>query len=369
MKNLKKLINPHTLNLTPYQPGKPIETLAAEYAIPVESIAKLASNESPLGPAPKAIEAMKNAAKEMHLYPDGAAMELRAKLAAHYNLTPDHFAVGQGSNELLELLGHAFLNPEHGLVMSQYAFVVYKLVAKLFDAPCTEVKATARFGHDPKRLIKAANAKGVRLLMICNPNNPTGTFLTRSQLVGILDNVPSSVLVVLDEAYAEIATTRRFPDTVRLLENYPNLMILRTFSKAYGLAGLRIGYAIAHPKLTEVLNRVRQPFNTSRMAQIAAGAALEDVEFLRRSVRHYRAATELFTDFFDGLGLTYIPTCTNFILVNVGDGAAVVQALEKKGLITRPMGAYGLPEWIRISFGTTQENHRLIGELQTILAR
>lgn len=369
MKNIEKLVKPHVMKLVPYQPGKPIETLARELGIAQDCIAKMASNESPMGPSPKAVDAMKAAASEMQLYPDGACLQLKDKLATHYGLSADHFAVGAGSNELIELLGLAFLNPENGIVMSQYSFAVYRLVAKLFRAPCTEVPATSGFGHDVRGMIRASKQKNVRMVFICNPNNPTGTFLNRRELSTLISGIPEDVLVVLDEAYAEIAIHRRFPETVSLLNEHPNLLILRTFSKAYGLAGLRIGYAMGSPNVVKMFERVRQPFNVNRMAQIAACAALDDHEFVKQSVIHYRCSASLFYDFFGKVGLHYIPTVTNFLLVNVGDGQAMFEKLEKQGLITRPMGAYNLKEWLRISFGTTEENRRLIDTMSAILTQ
>lgn len=369
MKNLSNLVNSHVMGLVSYQPGKPIETLARELGIDPESIAKMASNESPLGPSPKAVKAMCAAAAEMQLYPDGAALELKEKLSAHYGLPADHFVIGNGSNELIELLGHAFLNEKNALIMSQYAFVVYKLVAKMFCASCEEVPAMPDFGHDVYGLIRAAKQRNARLLFVCNPNNPTGNFLSRRDLERLLNGVPEEVIVVFDEAYAELAHNRRFPETVSLLEKHPNLIILRTFSKAYGLAGLRIGYAIASPELCGVMNRVRQPFNVSRIAQIAACSALDDQGFVQKGVRHYRHAAEQFSAFFHSLNIPYIPTCTNFILAKVGDGQKLFEKLEKQGLITRPMGPYKLPEWLRISFGTETENQRLIDAMSKLLRR
>lgn len=353
--------------LKPYQPGKPIETLAREIQMDPSTIAKLASNECPMGPSPKAMRAMRNAMTHMHLYPDGASLDLIDKLAQFYKIPTRHFAIGAGSNELLELLGHIFLDEKHGAVMSQYSFAVYKLVCKLFNAPFNEVNATEDFGHDLKKMLKAANAKNNSIVFICNPNNPTGNMLTLDEIDDFMQHVNSDKLVVLDEAYAEVAIMKKYQTAIPLLKKYPNLLILRTFSKGYGLAGLRIGYAIGDPQIIALFNKVRQPFNVNRMAQFAAIAALDDQLFVRKVRQHCVEAAEHYVRLCKKLNRRYIPTCTNFILIHVGDGPKVFEALEQRGLIARPMTPYGLPEWLRISFGNTEENQRMIQALELIL--
>lgn len=361
MYNIEKLAQAHILKLKPYQPGKPIETVAREHHLDLENIAKLASNETPFGPSPRAKRAMRHVADEQHLYPDGASVNLREGLAQHYHLKPENFMIGQGSNEILELLGHAFLSLGHGVVTTAYSFAVYRLVARLFNAPFFEVPVNKKFVVSSNAVADAViERKNTRLLMLCNPNNPTGTFMEMQDLETILNRVSEDVLVVLDEAYAEIALSYRFPNSIPLIEKYPNLLILRTFSKAYGLAGLRIGYAIGNPAVIDVLNRVRQPFNTSRMAQVAALAALKDQAFVKKVRAHFKKSAQLFSDFFESRHLDYIPTCANFILVKTNHGTDVCHELEQKGLIIRPMDPYQLPDWVRISFGTDEENARLI---------
>ncbi len=367
MENLDALTKSHILDLKPYQPGKPIETLAREIGMDPLSIAKLASNECPLGPSPKAKRAMRNAMHHMHLYPDGACLDLVDKLAELYKLPKDYFAIGNGSNELIELLGAAYLDEKNGVLMSQYAFVVYKLVARLFNAPCIETPANEELGHDLKTMLKDSKNKNVRLIFICNPNNPTGSMLTLNEIDTFMQKVDKQKIVIIDEAYAEVAIRRNYQSAVSLIDKYPNLMVLRTFSKGYGLAGLRIGYAIAQPDLIKVFNRVRQPFNVNRMAQFAAIAALDDKMFVRKVRTACSVANEQYVDLCRKLNLRHIPTCANFILIQVGEGNKVFELLEKEGLIVRPMGPYGLSEWIRISFGTEEENQRLIQALERIL--
>lgn len=353
-------------SIMPYQPGKPISELAREMGIPEASIVKLASNENPLGMSAAAREAAKRALCEGARYPDGSAFAFKAALCRKFGLRQEQLVVGNGSNDVLEIAAQAFLAPGLSTVYAQHAFAVYPLATNARGARGIEVPAK-NFGHDLDAMA-AAIAPDTRMVFIANPNNPTGTFIPGPQLEAFLRKVPQDVLVVLDEAYTEYLADDQRYDAIAWLERYPNLLVSRTLSKAYGLAGLRVGYAIAHPEVADLMNRVRQPFNVSSIALAAAEAVLADDEFLARSADINRRGMTQLTAAFAALGLEWIPSAGNFVTVKVGDAAAVNQSLLRQGVIVRPIAGYGMPHWLRVSIGLPEENARFIEALEQALA-
>ena len=351
--------------IAPYQPGKPVSELAREMGIPEESIVKLASNENPRGASPRAIAAMRIAIEETGRYPDGNGFALKDALSKRYGLTPDRIVLGNGSNDVLEMAARAFLAPGTSSVYSQHAFVVYSLATQAIGA--TGIVVPARdFGHDLDAMAKAVRSD-TRVVFVANPNNPTGTWLTPQAVRAFLQKIPADVLVVLDEAYNEYLDAEDRSDAVRWSDEFPNLVVSRTFSKAYGLAGLRVGYGFSHPRVVDLMNRVRQPFNVSDIAQAAATAALHDHEFVEQSTLLNKQGMKALTEGFRRLGLSWIPSHGNFVCVKVGEGAAVFQRLLRQGVIVRPVAAYVMPEYLRISIGTESENARFLAALETVL--
>ena len=361
--NYATLVKPSVLTQPVYEPGKPIEYVARELGLDPAGIVKLASNENPFGPSPRAAAAAKAAIDHGELYPDGGCFELRQKLAAKWNLGPDQFVIGNGSNEIIELLGHAFVGPGDEVVMADPAFVVYKLVTLLFGAKAIEVPLR-EWRHDLAAMAAAITPR-TKLVFVCSPNNPTGTANTEAELVAFVRSLPAHVVAVFDEAYAEYVENA--PDLRPLIAEGRRLVCLRTFSKIYGLASLRIGYGYASAELCGLLNRVRQPFNVNAIAQAAAIAALGDVDFAARCVRENRAGLEQIERGCRALGLPVVSSVANFLLVKVGDGAKVFEALQRRGIIVRPVKSYGLPEWVRVTVGTREQNDRLIAELKTLV--
>lgn len=355
-------------DLMVYEPGRPIEEVARELGFTdIAGFLKLASNENELGPSPKALEAMRAAAPEMHRYPDGGCFYLKEKLAKQLDVAPENLLFGCGSNELIVFLCHVFLNRETNLVMSDKAFAVYFLAAALFESGVIRVPTDEGFGHDLDGMLAAITPE-TRIVAICNPNNPTGTLLDQAAIDRFMDRVPDHVLTVFDEAYFELVPEERKPDVLKYVKaGRENVVVLRTFSKAYGLAGLRIGYAVGQPEVIGLLNRVRQPFNVNAMAQAAAMAALDDSEFIEETRETVMAGLEQFSGAFAEMGLEYVPSVCNFILVKTGNGRDVCGALQKRKVIARPMAPYGMPEWIRISTGTAAQNSVCIRELQAVL--
>lgn len=352
--------------IAPYQPGKPIAELARELGLQEDGIIKLASNENPLGASPKAVAAMQAALPEVGRYPDGNGFELKAAISRKYGIAQDHIVLGNGSNDVLEMAARAFLAAGASAVYSQHAFAVYPLATQATGAEGIEVPAR-EFGHDLDAMAAAIRAD-TRIVFMANPNNPTGTWIAPDAVLEFLRKVPSNVLVVLDEAYNEYLEPHLRGDSARWLEEFPNLAISRTFSKAYGLAGLRIGYALVRPQVADLMNRVRQPFNVSHLAQVAAVAALADQEFVQKSYALNRDGMRMLTEAFRRLGLSWIPSHANFVSFRVGDGAGVFQRLLRLGVIVRPVGAYGMPEHLRVSIGTQAENQRFLAALETTLA-
>lgn len=358
-------LNPALQNLPVYQPGRPIEEVARELGLPASHVIKLASNENPLGPSPAALGAMEKTLQQLHLYPDGNAFYLKQKLAGQLDLEPRHLILGNGSNEIIEFVGHALMARGTDVIVSQYCFAVYPIVTRLFDANLITVPAK-NHGHDLPAMLRAITPR-TRVIFVANPNNPTGTLAPRAEVMRIVNETPPNVLLVMDEAYVEFLDEPI--DLLPLIRRgeKPNLLLMRTFSKIYGLAGLRLGYGMGPPELIAALEKVRQPFNVNALIQAGAVAALDDDEHMRRTRLNNAAGLKFFEEAFRQLKLPFVPSAANFIMVRVGDGLGVFTALQKLGAITRPMGSYQLPEWIRISIGTTEENSRCLAGLKQVL--
>jgi histidinol-phosphate aminotransferase len=351
--------------IAPYQPGKPISELAREMGLEENEIVKLASNENPLGPSPRTLEAVHAALPGIARYPDGNGFELKSALARRYGVTLEQIVLGNGSNDLLEFAARAFLVPGASAVYSQHAFAVYPLVTQAVGARGIEV-AARDFGHDLSAMLDAT-CEDSRVIFVANPNNPTGTLLSTESLLDFLEQVPRTVLVVLDEAYTEYLDENVRPDSISWLKRFPNLMITRTFSKAYGLAGLRIGFALAHPAVADMLNRVRQPFNVNSLAQTAALAALGDEAYLKQGCMINQQGMSQITDGFRRLGISFIPSYGNFVSFRIGNATAMYQRLLKQGVIVRPVANYGMPEFLRVSIGLETENAKFLQALQAAL--
>jgi histidinol-phosphate aminotransferase len=356
--------------LAPYQAGKPIAEVAREFGLDEAKIVKLASNENPLGMPESAKQAMLKATAELARYPDANAFDLKAAISAKYDVPQDWITLGNGSNDILELCAHAFVEPSQSVVFAEYSFAVYPLATQAVGGRAIVVPAK-NFGHDLPAMAKAITPD-TRLVFIANPNNPTGTYVPAHELEAFLDSVPLQVVVVLDEAYNEYLAPELQYDSVAWVRRYPNLVVSRTMSKAYGLAGLRVGFAIAQPTVTDLLNRIRQPFNVNSLAQAAAIAALNDAEFLARSAKVNAEGYRQLTQAFEAMRLEYVPSYGNFILFKAGNddqaGTRVNLALLKQGVIVRPVGSYSLPQWLRVSIGLPEENAAFIDALQQALA-
>jgi histidinol-phosphate aminotransferase len=351
--------------VAPYQPGKPISELAREMGLEESGIVKLASNENPLGVSPLAREAIQAQLQGLARYPDGNGFELKRALAIRYRVGQDHIVLGNGSNDVLELVARCFLGNGTSAVMSQHAFVVYHLATQVAGAARLETPAN-HYGHDLPAMASAVR-ENTRVIWIANPNNPTGTFVPAPEVEAFLRRVPTRVVVVLDEAYNEYLPDEVQADSVRWLQQFPNLVITRTFSKAYGLAGLRVGFAMAHPEVADLMNRVRQPFNVSVVAQAAAEAALNDREFVHKSVELNRSGMRQIIEGLEELNLQYIPSFGNFVSFRASGAAQVYQRLLRHGVIVRPIGVYGMPEHLRVTIGLPAENERFLSALRLAL--
>ncbi len=359
------LTNTALKDLPTYQPGRPIEEVARELGRPAADIIKLASNENPLGPSPAALAAMQKVLAGLNLYPDGNAYYLNQKLAAKLGVETAHLILGNGSNEIIEFVGHAYLAPGVDVVVSQYSFAVYPLVTKLFGANLVTVPAK-KHGHDLPAMLRAITPQ-TRAIFVANPNNPTGTVVDRKELVAFAGQIPADVLLVIDEAYIEfLDDPADFVSEIKLGRK-ANVLLMRTFSKIFGLAGLRLGYGIGHPDLIAAFEKVRQPFNINAIAQAGALAALDDVEHMRKTRANNFAGLTFFEKAFRERNLEFIPSSANFILVRVGDGQKVFEAMQRQGVIVRPMGGYQLGEWIRITIGRPPENERCLKALKAVL--
>ena len=354
--------HPHVLNLVAYEPGKPVEELAREMGLKPSEIIKLASNENPLGPSPLAIQAMRETLERSHFYPDGGAWALRNAIAEKLGLERANVILGNGSNEIIEFIGHAFLKPGDEVVTAGHAFAVYSLMAQLFGAKTIEVP-DPNFTHDLDAMLAAITPR-TRQVFIANPNNPTGTLVGQEAIDRFMARVPDHVLVIFDEAYYEFLDNP--PDVLRFVRENRNVVVMRTFSKIQGLANLRIGYGLAPARIAEVLQKTRQPFNANGIAQAGALAGLADENHMRRTRELTNEGREYLEAEFAKMGLTFVPSAANFVLVHVGDGDAVFKALLRRGLIVRAMRSYKLPEWIRVSVGTMEQNRAFIENLRLL---
>jgi histidinol-phosphate aminotransferase len=358
------LVAPGISALTPYVPGKPLAELERELGIR-DSI-KLASNENPLGPSPQVVARLQTQLHDLARYPDGGGFALRRALADWHGVTPAAITLGNGSNDVLDLIARTFLYPGVEAIFSEHAFAVYPICIQAVGATA-RVAAARDYGHDLAALMAQVSAQ-TRVIFIANPNNPTGTWLRSDALRAFIAALPQQVIVVVDEAYFEYVEEADYPDTSRWIADFPNLIVTRTFSKAYGLAGLRVGYGLSHPDVAELLNRVRQPFNVNSLAQSAAEVALQDAEHVRAVVALNRAGMAQLITGIEALGLGYIPSVANFITVDMGRAAAPIdQALLRRGCIVRPLGNYGLPQHLRISIGLPAENTRFLETLAQVL--
>jgi len=355
--------NAQLRDLAVYQPGKPIEETARELGCEPAEIIKLASNENPLGPSPNAIAAMREAIENAHLYPDGGAFYLRNAISKKLNITPDHIILGNGSNEIIELLAHAFIERGDAVVTSEHAFVAYKIIARVFGAETIEAP-NRDYGHDLDAILDTITDR-TELVFIANPNNPTGTLLSGDMIERFMSRVPPHLIVVFDEAYYEFVD--RMPDTLRYIHEDRNVIVLRTFSKIHGLASVRVGYGIARPELIEVLQKTREPFNVNGIGQIGALAALADEEHQRKTKELTDEGRSYFEKEFAAMNLRFIPSAANFVLLNVGDGLSVFRALLERKVIVRAMKGYNLPEWVRITIGTMAQNRRCVAALREVL--
>ncbi len=364
-KTLQELAQPQVLKLVPYSPGRPIEEVQREYGL--DDVLKLASNENPLGPSPLALQAIREVLSGLHRYPDGGCHSLRESLGRHLTVEPEQLCVGNGSNELLELVTRAFVGPGDEAVMGHPAFIVYRSVCQAVGCQIREVPLKA-YTHDLREMLQAVTRR-TKLVFLGNPNNPTGTCVAPSDLHNFVLELPGHVILMVDEAYREYLPRHLQPDLLRYIREGRHLLALRTFSKAYGLAGLRVGYGIGSREMIEILNRVRQPFNVNALAQRAALAALGDSAHLEATLRMTEMGRRALQSSLEELGLSYVPSVTNFILTNVRmQGAGVAAALFRRGVIVRSMEGYGLPSYIRVTIGTPQENRRVVDALAAVLA-
>ncbi|HST29542.1 MAG TPA: histidinol-phosphate transaminase [Chthoniobacterales bacterium] len=357
-------VNPQLHKLDVYEPGKPIDETARELKVDPREIVKLASNENPLGPSPKALAAMHSAIDSAQLYPEGSGVYLRTKISDRLGLLPKNIILGNGSNEIIELIGHAFLDRDAAIVTPAHAFIAYRLVAQLFGAETIEVP-TPDFQPDLDAVLSAITSS-TKLVFIANPNNPTGALISQEQIDDFMKRMPEHVVTVFDEAYYEFLDHP--PDTLRYVREDRNIIVLRTFSKIHGLASLRVGYGIANPPLIEVLQKTRQPFNVNGLGQAAAIAALEDPDHVGKT-KHVVDLGRMFLEReLTTMKLRVIPSAANFVFVRVGDGPAVFKEMLARKIIVRPLVGYGLPEWLRITVGTMEQNQKCIEALKQVLA-
>ena len=364
-KDLLSCANPGVVGLAPYQPGKPVEELERELGI--SDAVKLASNENPLGPPPAVRRFLAECPLDLARYPDGNGFRLKRALAERFGIAPDRITLGNGSNDVLELVARVFLQPGRSAVFSEHAFAVYPIVTQATGAEA-HVAPARDYGHDLDAM-RARITNDTRVVFIANPNNPTGTWLDAASLERFLTSVPEDVVVVLDEAYVEYVEAPEYPDSLPWLERFPNLVVTRTFSKIHGLAGLRVGYALSSPQIADLLNRVRQPFNVNALAQEAALLALEDKAHVARSRANNREGMAFWEGALTDMGLAWIPSVGNFITVDLGRPAAPVnEALLREGVIVRPVANYGLPNHLRITIGGPEENERAADALRKVLA-
>lgn len=370
-KSFLSMATPGVQQLTPYQPGKPVEELERELGI--RNSIKLASNENPLGPGKNAISAIESHMRQINYYPDGGGYALSQRIAELQGVDRKCITLGNGSNDILELVTRAFLTSQHSAVFSEYSFAVYPIVVQAVGARANVARAYPEdhrempLGHDPEAMLSAID-DDTRIVFIANPNNPTGTWLTPDVLENMFSRIAGDIIIVLDLAYTEYLDDALKPPVNRWLQQFPNLVITRTFSKIYALAGLRIGYSVSHPEIADLLNRVRQPFNTNLLAQAAALASLDDEEHVIKSVNMNNQGKQLLQQGFEKIGLNYLPTMGNFIAVNVAqDGALLYQKLLRQGVIVRPVANYAMPQYLRVTIGTQEQNERFLTTLDQCL--
>ena len=364
MNNIYSLAVEGVQKLIPYKAGKPIEELERELGI--SNIVKLASNENPLGIGEKARTAIQSAIADLALYPDGSGFNLKTALAKKYSVSTEQITLGNGSNEILELVARAFVAPENEVIFSQYAFAVYPIVTQAVGAKAV-VTPAINYGHDLNEMLLRVTTK-TRVVFIANPNNPTGTLLKQEAIQHFINLLPEHVICVLDEAYFEFVSQNEAIDSVSWLQKFPNLIITRTFSKAYGLAGLRVGYSLSSVAIADLLNRIRQPFNNNSLALVAAEAALNDVKHVRETIDNNLAGMKQLTEGFEALALSWIPSAGNFVSVDLKqDGMPIYEALLQKGVIVRPIGVYEMPSFLRISIGTHAENTKFLTAFKDVL--
>ncbi len=360
-----ELANKVVSKMPVYEPGKPIEYVAREFGIDPADIVKMASNENPFGASPKALAAVRAMLDGVNMYPDGGAIALRDRLAKRWDLASEQFFIGNGSNEALMILGQTFLNEDCEVIYGDKSFVVYKIATTLSGAKAVPVPMP-NFQTDLKAM-RAAVTEKTRVIFITNPNNPQGTVCDPAELLQFAESLPDHVILVLDEAYAEF--TDQIADMRPLIARGKKVVVTRTFSKLYGLAGFRIGYMFGSAEVIGLMNRVRQPFNSNLPAQVAALAALDDTEFVEKTLRGNAAGVSQLYKGFDALGLKYVPTHANFMLVEIDDAAGVFVELEKRGIIVRPMKGYGMLHHLRVTVGTAEQNERLLAALKEILGK
>ncbi len=358
---LERVVKPHIRELQPYQPGKPVEELERELG--VSEAVKLASNENPLGPSPRAVEALRAAAGGVNRYPDGASFELRSALSERLGVAPEQLVFGCGADELLELLAKCFLGPGDEAVFAWPSFAMYPIVVKGMGATPRQVPLDAALGHDLPAMRERVGER-TRLVFVCNPNNPTGTSVGREAFDRFVASLPDETVLAVDEAYFDFARRPDFPDALAWLKRRPGTVVLRTFSKLYGLAGLRIGYGVADPELADYLQRARHPFTVNRLAEVAARAALDDAEHAERTLRNNAAGAEYLSRELSALGIEVWPTDANFVLARIGAG--VHEQLLREGLIVRPLAGFGMPEHVRVTVGLPEENERLVKALRRL---
>jgi len=363
---LIELIRRNILEIKPYVPGKPIEEVERELGL--TNVIKMASNENPLGPGKKAIEAMQDAAAKMHLYPDGNCYYLKRELACKIGIKEENIIIGNGSDEILKMLGETFFNSGDECIMASPTFSEYEFVANLMDAKIVKIPLKD-FRHDLPKMREAITNK-TKMIFICSPNNPTGTIVTKEELDKFFDGLPENIVVVLDEAYYEYADSPDYHQSLEYLQAGKNVIILRTFSKIYALGGLRIGYGLASQEMIALLNRVREPFNVNQMAQVAALASLKDDQHVEESLRINREGKDFLINEFQGMDLSYVPTQANFIFLQIGvDSKAFFQEMLKEGIIIRTGDIFGLPDFIRVTIGTAEQNQRFIEGAKKVLKK
>lgn len=357
--------HPGVASLAPYEPGKPMSELSREYGL--TDIVKLASNESPFGPAPGAREVLAEGLAGLNRYPDGGGFELKRALADRHGVGTDAITLGNGSNDVLDLLARVFLGPGRNAVVSRHAFAIYALITRALGAECRVAEPFPEdhdrpFGHDLAAMAERVDGD-TGIVFIANPNNPTGTWATQAELAALLERVPEETVVVLDEAYADFLDSDEYPHGPDWLAAHPNLVVTRTFSKAHGLAGVRVGYALSHPAIGDLLNRVRQPFNVNELAQVAARASLDEPQHVRSVVAHVEHEKRRVESALQEQGVRHLPSAANFLCVEVGDAQQMHEALLRAGVIVRPLAGYELPGWLRVSVGTETENDRFLAAL------